>query len=82
MFEIESNTFGNIFDLNDLFETQRWNRFYVRSLKSSISDGMGVRLAFFAGGEEGGGDEFDYFQFPNLIKVNRTIQFDYLTYFT
>ena len=37
---------------------------------------------FCGGGEEGGGDEFDYFQFPNLIKVNRTIEFAYLAYFT
>ena len=36
----------------------------------------------FLGGGGRGGDEFDYFQFPNLIKVNRTIEFDYLTYFT
>ena len=81
MFEIEGNTFGNIFDLNDLFETQWWNWFYVRSLKSSISDRLSVRLAFFFEGGEGG-DEFDYFEFPNLIKVNRTIEFDYLRYFT
>ena len=82
VFEIEGNTFGNIFDLNDLFETQRWNWFYVQSLKSSISDRLSVRLALFGGAGEGGGDEFDYFQFPNLIKVNQTIEFDYLTYFT
>ena len=37
---------------------------------------------FLRGGEEGGGDEFDYFQFPNLIKVNWTIEFAYLAYFT
>ena len=54
VFEIEGNTFGNIFDLNDLFETQRWNWFYVQSLKSSISDRLSVRLALFWGAGEGG----------------------------